>query len=847
MDSEEVELVVSCHKQNPHTLSLSQNGTDTTESQPHVSAENSNDSDRNLAYEYDSKATAESKGISVNDTSDSIEEQNHKENRTLQKNKTSNDSFNENAKNAPKPDMEAAGEKVTENGYALEGTLAYRANPDTDPEGNENGYALEGTLAYRANPDTDPEGNEKGASDQTKHGLLLHNTEGYDPVQSTKKRVAWQTVDHGEILNVPAGSTDTDNSNPSENCINVDPVVRTDSLSGGVSCPSPVENKRIKDPENNGYTNESDSLTSKERVRKVGFYSANTQRDILEVEKQVSESRLGDLACAGTNFLNGGDKDTDDVQRISSVTNSTQDIPESQKCSKKEYVDINSNQAFLFKQRPVSASGVYGTRSGTFWKDRASSDESLRPSTATASGHKRFSLPLHNSGRDSEQHSKQTLRWDDHKNINTNSVALVKDSVGRDVEKTTREAKLVTYIEKDCLAKDGEKLKDLAEKPPRPSSSRNTDKPRLRPSTASYSRGSTPSASSSSKSGPSSSRSLASSMGPRKAWELGFSKEELQRALPRRNFFNSHNKALKDAGFEVEEGSFRPRRRRLHFFHLDEEEKEEEKHRLVPPVIKEPSGEEDKENGQEKEIISHAHSDNLLDTAMGLMSFQERVKRRKPVVECKPLQLYLTYVRDNPGEYRHMVAKAITTGPTAALHPSSHPADDCHTARLVNMGSIFQARQLSSGMMRSDEVLKAAYSLNPRAADPNRFAKPPRDKSPLLQGHFSRKQSTIPNFQRKESTAPSTISVDDGGSKSGHRSKPGSEVRQRQDAVVVEPLLEAEKRRLKAEEWAQTVTTDQLVRAKLQVLKELGHEERELSQWWLAFKTCYYLRPRIRE
>jgi hypothetical protein len=66
-------------------------------------------------------------------------------------------------------------------------------------------------------------------------------------------------------------------------------------------------------------------------------------------------------------------------------------------------------------------------------------------------------------------------------------------------------------------------------------------------------------------------------------------------------------------------------------------------------------------------------------------------------------------------------------------------------------------------------------------------------------------------------------------------------------AASEQPLTEVEKRKVKAEEWASTVTTDQLLRAKLQVLKELGHEERELSQWWLAFRDCFYIRPRLRE
>ena len=327
-------------------------------------------------------------------------------------------------------------------------------------------------------------------------------------------------------------------------------------------------------------------------------------------------------------------------------------------------------------------------------------------------------------------------------------------------------------------------------------------------------------------------------MAPPRHCELAFSREELRCALPRRNFFSCHNKALKDAGYEVEEESARPRRRRLLFFHHEDKSDDPAP---PPPVIKEPFADETKEN-EHGNGLKKVLQNGVLETAVGM---KRRKSAQPAVVECKPLQQYLTYVRDNPGEYRHMIAKSCTAGAAATLHPSSHPADNCHTARLVSIGRIFQERQ--SGGQRADEVLRAAYSLNPRAADPGRFVNAQRDKSPMLHGlMLSRKQSAI---SKKESTSPSPSGFGEEGSKPGQRSKPGSEDRQKLEAekAAAEQLTEVEKRRLKAEEWARTVTTEQLVRAKLHVLKELGHEERELTQWWLAFRDCFYLRPRIRE
>ena len=143
------------------------------------------------------------------------------------------------------------------------------------------------------------------------------------------------------------------------------------------------------------------------------------------------------------------------------------------------------------------------------------------------------------------------------------------------------------------------------------------------------------------------------------------------------------------------------------------------------------------------------------------------------------------------------------------------------------------------------------YRLNPRAADPTLFCKGSRDKTPLLAGLVGGAHPRAGKGGLGPGGAAAASDRDDAMShRSGQRSKPGSEYGGPQGeggADPPAPMTETEKRRVKAEEWASSVSTDQLVRAKLQVLRELGHEERELSQWWLAHKTCYYLRPRVRE
>ena len=621
---------------------------------------------------------------------------------------------------------------------------------------------------------------------------LLNNTPRKNHHRSGTKHVEWQ-IDHDTELNVRAPLTDTGTANPSPSCDNVDPVERTEPLTQSLSC------------KNNANALDSESLTSE--------------------------------SCPSARGYKGPGKLTDTVRCFDDTSHTT----ESTDVERKENGDVHSTPDLLVKRRPLSANGVW-TRSGRFWGDKSLSEESLRPCSAIApiaSATRRYSLPLDSCELVSSQHS-QKLCWDDKKDQTSKFPDLHQNSFVAGVEKQTGKAVLVTYRDQEQTKTPDERRDSslpLKEKPPRPVSSQNAVKACRRPATAKHNQaraaGRRPSSRPSSHHAP-------SSMAPPRSWEVTFSKEELRCALPRRNFFSCHNKALKDAGFEVEEENERPRRRRLLFFHHEDASDDPP---APLPVVKEPLADEAKENYSG---VKNILPENLLETAVGSSKRRKSTPSSTAVVECKPLQQYLTYVRDNPGEYRHMIAKSCSSGAAAALHPSSNPADNCHTARLVRIGRIFQERQL--GGLRADEVLRAAYSLNPRSADPNRFASPQRDKSPLIHGLMvSRKQSTHSGFAKKE---PSTaLGFGEDASKAGQRSKPGSEDRQKQEAerAAVEQLTEVEKRKLKAEEWTRTVTTEQLVRAKLHVLKELGHEERELSQWWLAFRDCFYLRPRIRE
>ena len=70
----------------------------------------------------------------------------------------------------------------------------------------------------------------------------------------------------------------------------------------------------------------------------------------------------------------------------------------------------------------------------------------------------------------------------------------------------------------------------------------------------------------------------------------------------------------------------------------------------------------------------------------------------------------------------------------------------------------------------------------------------------------------------------------------------GESPQEQSGASQDEGKSEIEKLKIKTEKWMGTLTTMQILKAKEYALKDVGEEDISVTKWWLAFKTCHYLR-----
>ncbi|KAI8787942.1 protein starmaker [Biomphalaria glabrata] len=259
-----------------------------------------------------------------------------------------------------------------------------------------------------------------------------------------------------------------------------------------------------------------------------------------------------------------------------------------------------------------------------------------------------------------------------------------------------------------------------------------------------------------------------------------YTKQELARALPRRSFFSCHENALREAKLT----------RKL-TEKLNRNRGESAPISRGRPTIKPLNStlhmlDSDRINTNFKEC---------LDTSNGVDFF----KGTQPTIDnIEPLFKYLEYVKANQEEFlRYLQSKKLV-------------ADDTQSS-IIKLGHAFELRHHGGQIQRSfddlDVVVMAAKILNHRtslrASATSRTDKMWR--SGLLPDNS---QSFVEKISRDEST----------------------------------PMTELEKRLLRAEEWATTVSTYALNRIKQQVLKDLGYGDHDLEMWWQPLQTCQYLR-----
>lgn len=313
-----------------------------------------------------------------------------------------------------------------------------------------------------------------------------------------------------------------------------------------------------------------------------------------------------------------------------------------------------------------------------------------------------------------------------------------------------------------------------------------------------------------------------------------FTKKELELALPRKSFFSCHEKALKEAGYEVNtiakgEHLTKPDNRRGT---QATESPNSEFRTDINIVIMDLS---DKDISKKEKIESETHElinkpndmvtlkvpevDKMAGKASGPTKLPPHsMKTKRPgtskieYLECKPLRKYLEYVKENEQEYLQFEQTSRIDTTEQQSGPSS----------LVKIGRAFQLRNHGGKMRPRDEPLVVATrALRPRTADFDKFSKY-RDTDVWItepsSNALKQQNKRNPDKNAQGMVAMPTINND------------------------ANPKSELEKLKLKAEEWCRSVPTNTVLKAKLWSLKELGICDVEVSDWSEAFKNCAYIR-----
>ena len=283
------------------------------------------------------------------------------------------------------------------------------------------------------------------------------------------------------------------------------------------------------------------------------------------------------------------------------------------------------------------------------------------------------------------------------------------------------------------------------------------------------------------------------------------SKKYLEAYLPRKSFFSSHDRVLREAGFQVDDAmknKKRPNWRLILRMHTDEElnpdfGKETEQPATNEPQIKEGSDDEVSESINLMEavetLISHEKEGQ---SAKRKLRFAAKKLGLEDKSDYKPLLDYLKYINDHPEEY--MTMTRYTTKNMDYKHPSV----------MVRMARVF--RKAHHGTARNNIFTHALAGLKPKfvEATAQRHGRAELGRTEFSTG--KKEQGESPQEQ-------SSASQDEGKS-------------------------EIEKLKIKTEKWMGTLTTMQILKAKEYALKDVGEEDISVTKWWLAFKTCHYLR-----
>lgn len=270
----------------------------------------------------------------------------------------------------------------------------------------------------------------------------------------------------------------------------------------------------------------------------------------------------------------------------------------------------------------------------------------------------------------------------------------------------------------------------------------------------------------------------------------GWSKKDLDIFLPKKSFFSVHDNTLSAAGFDVrsEEERKRPEWRKFLNMHTLEElypkeDKQEEK--PVPVItVNDDESEEDFSLDNVETAISVENKDSGTGSKHRRRTQKKSTSNEKE--EYKPLYDYLKCIHDNPEEY---IQQTKYTGKNV---------DYKHPSLLVRLGRAF--RRGHHGAYSQSIYLHAISNLKPKLTETTGQRNTRGDKGVI-----------------KKETGESTEQTN-------------------QDETELQKL------KSKAENWMKGITTQQWLKAKELALKDVGDEDINITKWWLAFKSCHYLR-----
>ena len=323
-----------------------------------------------------------------------------------------------------------------------------------------------------------------------------------------------------------------------------------------------------------------------------------------------------------------------------------------------------------------------------------------------------------------------------------------------------------------------------------------------------------------------------------------FTKQELEWYLPRKSFFDCHDKALKEAGVEtavtssrreqmkqrVTEKIQRERKLREKRKELENPKPEEIKPEASAAMEDSHVGIEDIGNEREadaKSEIDKSEADDdvviaklqEVQTSMSKPTQTRKTSKHKKKqhdydeddvrVDHQPLLQYLRYVQDHPEEF-HAHRKQLIQQEHVGSRASPW---------IVRLAEINERRNVSTAqcLVSKSVVLDAARDIRPRTTDPGQWTMSQKERA--LLGNMTPGKVNAFTAVKQDLPTHDSQNQDDGKS-------------------------DFEKEKVKLEKWLKTVTTAGLIKAKELALRELGEEDTYQTRWWSSLQTCSYLRQK---